>query len=391
MNIGLFTDCYNPAMNGVVSSIVQLKAELEGRGHKVIVFTVTYPNMEKECSSIYRFSSIPFRSDIGIRIGLPRYRHLRSIVRQEQVDLIHTHTEFSMGWMGKRIARNLGLPHIHTAHTIFDYYRHYSLISRGLRIPWIQYLLHRFLIEIQAVICPSAKMKHYLAQFAPSLATTVIKNGANQKQFNHQRLSHREKTTLRSQYGIFETDQVMLFVGRLGKEKRVLQLFDQLKDVLKKRTLYKLLIIGDGPLKKELHHLVDTHQLQQQVIMTGNIKWEHINQIYQLADVFVTVSLSEVCPMTLIEACMSGLPIIARRDPGITDLVINGQNGLLVDSDSQFGNTLWGLLNNQNQLNSFSNYSQILSKQFNIDQHTELVEALYQNTIHHSNAIIKKN
>ena len=64
-------------------------------------------------------------------------------------------------------------------------------------------------------------------------------------------------------------------------------------------------------------------------------------ELYAIAHAFATASLSEIHPMTLIEAAMCGLPIVARRDVSFVGLVRDGYNGFLVDSDRAIAGKLW--------------------------------------------------
>jgi len=132
MNIGLFADCYRPTQSGVVTAIVQLKAGLERRGHRVVVMTVATPPYVEDDAAVYRFRSIPFSQDNAWRLGSFASGGSNRIAERERLDLIHTHTEFGLGWAGRRAAHALRLPWIHTAHTLYEEYRHYLFFGRWL-------------------------------------------------------------------------------------------------------------------------------------------------------------------------------------------------------------------------------------------------------------------
>ena len=82
--------------------------------------------------------------------------------------------------------------------------------------------------------------------------------------------------------------------------------------------------------------------------------------------------------MTLIEASMCGLPIIARRDEGFVDLIKNDYNGYTVDSDQQIAEMLSEILCDETRLFRFSKNGLALSDKFNTETHVEKLEALYQ-------------
>ena len=104
MHIAFFTDCYRPTRNGVVTSITEAAAELHRRGHTITVITAHYPGYAAYEPGVYRVPSLPFKRDIELRLGLANSRFVRQIVESRAIDVIHTHTEFSLGWAARRLA-----------------------------------------------------------------------------------------------------------------------------------------------------------------------------------------------------------------------------------------------------------------------------------------------
>ena len=232
MNVGIFTDCYPPTKNGVSTAIVQAVQELERRGHKVVVFTVTCPGATGRDPGVYRFPSLPFNPQIEIRLGVVRQGTIDRIVTREQLDIIHTHTEFSLGWAGKRAARRAGLPAVHTLHTLYPAYRHYLPLARLLPERTIGRLLARILTGYDVVVCPSEKGRAYVASCVPEMPTAVIGNGVSRERFNLKRVTADDRERLRAALGIDPADRVILYVGRLAQEKRVLALLAALQPLL---------------------------------------------------------------------------------------------------------------------------------------------------------------
>jgi 1,2-diacylglycerol 3-alpha-glucosyltransferase len=115
----------------------------------------------------------------------------------------------------------------------------------------------------------------------------------------------------------------------------------------------------------------------QQIIFTGYVNWEQIYKLYSIADIFVTASLSEVHSMTVIEASMCGLPIVARRDESYEDLIEDKYNGYLTDSDRQIVERVSDLLGDEMTLRQFSKNGRIVSEKFTTETHAEHVEFLY--------------
>jgi 1,2-diacylglycerol 3-alpha-glucosyltransferase len=381
MNIGMFTDCYFPSRNGVVSSMAQLREGLEKRGQNTSVFTVRHPADSGDVAGVHKFASMPFRSDIDLRLGLPAYRRALSLARRERLDLVHSHTEFTMGWLGRQIARKLNIPHVHTCHTLFEEYKHYSILTRWLPGTAIQKALNGFLSGVDAVICPSGKMQQYLTEFVPNLDSLIIENGVDEKRFTPALPEDPDAASLKSQYGIRKSDRVILVIGRLGREKRLVPLLHHLSDLLRQNSHYKFLLVGGGPLKSALRRSARNLGIEQQLILTDFVGWSQVHRFYSMSDVFASISLSEVCPMTLIEAGMCGIPVIARRDAATEAIVRNGFNGFLIDRDEQLGEKVGFLLENTNRRNELSSNCITCSQRFTIGNCSKHVHNLYQRLI----------
>jgi glycosyltransferase involved in cell wall biosynthesis len=97
---------------------------------------------------------------------------------------------------------------------------------------------------------------------------------------------------------------------------------------------WELSIIGDGSYKNQLHQLVDTQKLNDRVRFYGWCKQAELLPILAQAHIFVNPSRHEGMPNAVLEAMASGLPIIATRIAGNEDLVINGKNGFLIESEN---------------------------------------------------------
>ena len=378
MNIGLFADCYTPTVSGVVTSLLQLKQGLEQRGHRVLIFTVAGPEYVDQDSAVHNVPSLPFNRASGFRLGLTKPRAIERLVRAEALDLIHTHTEYSLGWMGKRAARRLHLPLVHTAHTLHQEYRHYLPLGRLVSTRMVQRYLKLFLADYDLVVCPSNKALAYVRTSAPEVKTVVVENGIARERFMPHPLTPDQWCTARQALGLSTSDRVLLYVGRIAPEKRVLELLAALTPLLRHHTHYKLLFVGDGPAREHLLQARNRSGLQDQVLSVGRVAWEQTHRFYAIADLFVTASLSEVQPMTLIEASLCGLPIVARRDASFAGLVEDGHNGYLVDADLQLADCAAGLLRDESRRNTFAHNSLLRAQGFTAEKHVETIETLYQ-------------
>ncbi len=387
MNIALFLDCYLPMKNGVLTSVLNLKEGLEKSGHRAVVVGVQvkgYRNGDKNVL-LCPLVSFDFGTKQGYGLGLVNRKNLYGFLRKNKVEIIHTHTEYAIGLAGKFAAKKLGLPRVSTFHTMWEEYSNYSPL---LKIkPLIRNYLKYYYTGTSVITAPSIKAKKYSDLINPEIPKVVIPNAIDLHKFKAEPIGKEELAALRKKHGIQAGDKIIVFLGRIGPEKRVEALFDTLAPVLKKNSGFKLLFIGDGPALEDLKRQAAKLGIGNQVIFTGFVEWEKVHKYFALADLFASASLSEVHPMTFIEALMSGLPIVARKDDSYLDLVESGQNGYLTDTDREIGRKSEEILKSEKILAEFSAKSLEISQRFSIENHVNKMTALYEQVLENRNGI----
>ncbi|MGR9108248.1 MAG: glycosyltransferase [Gammaproteobacteria bacterium] len=381
MNVAIFTDCYFPVKNGVVTSIAQLKSGLEARGHRVIVFTVAAEDYRESDPDVIRFPSFPIGLGTELRFGLVDQRRVNRIIASEQIQLIHSHTEFNLCLSAIRAARRFRLPRVQTTHTLWEEYTHYLLNGRLINGALVRFFARRLFGGFQGLVAPSIKAANYYGRLLPGIPLRVIPNGMDPERFKRRDYTDGERQKIRSEFGIDSAHQVILFVGRIGREKRVLELFQALSPVLRSRPRSRLVFVGDGPEFNALRARCRELKLEKQVICTGYVEWDWIGGLYSIADLFVTASLSEVHPMTVLEAMMWSLPVVARKDDCFLDSVNHGINGYLLDSDAGFAQQVAELLDDEDKRRRFGQESLKIAQSFTGQRHTERMEEFYRDVV----------
>lgn len=384
MNIAIFSDAYIPVKNGVTTSVVQLKEGLEKRGHNVIVITVDVPDYEEKDPNVYRLPSInaSFGSGTDARLGfLFNYLPIIRFLKKKKIDIIHTHTEFTIALYGKKAAKKLKLPLVQSTHTMWEEYRHYILNGKIFTRGMVRKMMSTFMKNAYCLVCPSIKAEKYYKGLLPSISTVVINNGIDVDKFKSSVITEGEIASLRKTFDFKKTDKILLFVGRIGNEKRVLELFNIVVPILKENSQIKMIFTGVGPLTEQISDIAKRLKIEKQVIFTGFVNWDLVYRLYSISDLFVTASLSEVQPMTLIEASMCGLPMIVRRDDSYLDLVHDGKNGYVVDSDEEMTVKIHSLIYDDEKLKRFSEYSLRNSSKFTAENHVKRMEKFYQEVL----------
>jgi 1,2-diacylglycerol 3-alpha-glucosyltransferase len=181
--------------------------------------------------------------------------------------------------------------------------------------------------------------------------------------------------------GFQKQDKIMIFVGRIGPEKRILELVTLLMPYLKEDSSLKFIVVGDGGYLEKLKNLSAENGLSKQIIFTGFIPWNQVNQYYLISDLFITLSVSEVMPMTMIEALLSGLAIACIKDDAYDRMIDHRVNGVTLKTDHEVVKQAIALLSDTPRLNQYKQASLALSKQFSSNSHGEQVLKFYQYAI----------
>lgn len=326
MNIGLFTDTYFPQVSGVATSIKTLRDELTSRGHNVYIFTTSDPRAHDSAEDgIFRFPSVPFVSFKDRRIAFSGWFKALRIARHLQLDIVHNQTEFSLGMMGKFVAREMGIPCLHTYHTMYQDYLHYIANGRILKPRNVAHLAYFYMKNMSGVIAPSERVLDTLTSYGITAPIKVIPTGVNLSVYQHHD-TQEQKLALRENLGYHADTPVLLSLSRLAFEKNIQELVASMPDILAINPRIQLLIVGDGPARASLERQTREMHLTNHITFAGEVENDQVYHYYQMADVFVSASDSESQGLTYDEALASDLPIVVRRskytdrlidDPGI--------------------------------------------------------------------------
>ncbi len=323
MKIGLFTDTYFPQVSGVATSIKTLRDQLSAMGHEVYIFTTTDPAAdpkEDQAAGIYRFPSIPFVSFTDRRIAVSGWWKVLRLAKKLDLDVVHNQTEFSLGVMGKMVAREMKIPCLHTYHTMYQDYLHYIANGRVLRPKDVAHLAHFYLKNMTGVIAPSERVLDTLLTYGVEAPIRVIPTGVNLEVFQTPD-TKEEISSLRKKLGFDDDTPVLLSLSRVAFEKNIHALIEAMPDILEQQPAAQLLIVGEGPARPTLERQVREMGLSDHVSFTGQVDNDQVSHYYQMADVFVSASDSETQGLTYDEALASDLPIVVMRSEYTDELI----------------------------------------------------------------------
>jgi len=346
LSIGIFTDTYRPQINGVATLLPILERVLRERGHEVYVFAPAYETRRAQLENgrIFRFPAFPFWYHKESRVTIPYHREARRAFGQ--LDIVHSHTPFSMGLLGIRVARRYGIPHLHTYHTLFTEYLHY--LPRYLRPSpeFVKRVSRAFCNRCDGVTVPTTPMKEELLSYGIQVPIWVLLFGMDIEAF-----SRPPSRDVRAELGLLPQERALLCAGRLSREKNVSFVLRAFRRVLSRRRDIRLAIVGDGPARTELEREAQELGLGDRVLFTGYRAWEVLVDYYKGADLFVYASKTETQGIVFTEAQAAGLPVVAVGEMGAVEAVDDGVTGLLVEEDEEkFAEAVLRLLNDRKRL-----------------------------------------
>ncbi len=375
MNICIFTDCYLPVKNGVVTSIVQTEKVLRSKGHNVIIITAGVPGF-KYADNVFAFRSVPVINKILIRHAFINMSKVVSILKENRIDIIHIHTEFAAGIAGKKAARILKLPALYTAHTLYSHYKHYVLLEWIKSEYFIKRLYKRFMKDMNLIIAPSVKMKNYLENIDGNKKFIVLNNCIDEE-YLRRTIRENDIKLLLKKYHIIDADRLVIFIGRISGEKKIFELSGKVYDVIKDLDNVKFIAIGGGVQLRKYRRSVKNKR--DKIIAAGYLEWKDAVSLLSRSSVFVTISDSEVNPMTVLESVHCGIPVICKNDGSAENMIVNNENGFLIDDDSEFKEKLAMLLSD-NELHAKMASSHVKKTMLSGDSIDELIK-LYRSAV----------
>lgn len=377
MNIGLFTDTYFPQLSGVATSIQTLKNALEKNGHSVFIFTTTDPHLGKGTiePNVFRVSSVPFVSFTDRRIAFRGLFQATKIAKEVKLDIVHTQTEFSMGMIGKYVAHSLGIPAIHTYHTMYEDYLHYVLNGHLLKPYHVKQFTKAYLHNMDGVVAPSGRVKETLTRYGVTIPMRIIPTGVDLTAINE-----NPRRDVRKELGIDSNEKVILTLSRVAAEKKIDQILDVLPTVLEIEPNVKFVIAGDGPDVQPLKDQVARLSLEDYVIFAGSVEHSDVGNYYRMADLFVSASDTETQGLTYIEALAAGTKCVVYSTDYTEHVFDNKELGSTFTTKNEMTNEIIDYLK-ANQFTIPKNLKEKKLIDVSADTFAHKIEDFYQEAI----------
>ncbi len=330
LNIAFFCDAYRPTCSGVAVSVETTANELRARGHRVTIYAPRYNGYEEHDPNVIRFAAghwflakdfpvaWPLLTRANVRKGL-RFR-------QAKYDIVHSHSPFTIGTVGARWARSNRVPIVFTFHTLYHRYLHYVPAPRNWTRSYIVWWVRQYCGLCDAIIAPSRSVAQVVARLAPQIPRRVIPTGIDVARF-----SEGDRNGVRQTLKIGDDETVLLYVGRIVREKNLEFLMRALAPILRQSsTRTRLVLVGIGDDFETMRETAHSLGIADRTVFTGHVAPEEMPNFYAAANLFVFASRTETQGVSIAEALAAGLPCVVVGAMGAAESVENGVNGLVV-------------------------------------------------------------
>lgn len=295
---------------GAETHAISLIKGLAAKGHSIVFVT---GKVDNGCRPVLG-DSVSAHFELSLQTINPldkfiSYRRIAQIAAEHQIDIIHAHHR-NAGYFAELLCRRKHIPYVVTVHdpwhaTPFKkshgkVFRRLIAVSDFLK----QLLITRFNVPAERIL--------------------TIHNGIDPLRFEG--ITRDEAVRFRSTFSLGADEIVLSQISRISKAKGQFDLLNALK-LLPLDLPYHCLIVGEGKERAQLEHLAESFGLSRKVTFCGY--QSNIPVVLAATDVMLLPSHREGLPLSIVEAMLSHVPVIAASTAGVPEIITHGQNGLL--------------------------------------------------------------
>jgi len=378
MRIGIFTNTYPPAVNGVANCVAAYRQGLMDRGHDVVVFAPCPGDYERRADpdNVYRFPALPVPLDMDYSIAFPYSRSVVKALRRLDFDVIHTQHPVWVGAWGAWYARWADVPLVTTVHTEYELFANMVPLPEALVEMYLRVRVTSYCNKCQVVTTAVDSTRQRLQEQGVTTPVEILPNPTNIATF-----AAADGRAVRRRYGVNDETVLLGSVGRLSPEKNLGLLMAAVSQVLRREPHTAFLVVGEGPKKEAMQQMAANMGIAERVFFAGAVAHTEIPDFQAALDLFVTTSLSETQPLAYTEAMAAGTPVVAMKAPGAEDMIEDGINGLLADEEagaSGLAEVVLGLVQDPARRAEIGHRAQEWVKQFDVDHVTQRLLGIYE-------------
>lgn len=326
MNVAIFSYYYLPITNGVVLTIRDWYEKAVKQGDKATIF-IPYMGESSSYPYVHAYPAIPLYRKFGITMPTFPEQSIEKVFALKSFDCIHVHHPFFIGSLALFFKKKYQVPLVYTYHTrIGDYiHTYFPFLSRYIVRLMIRILLVRFINQSDAVTVANQLLREELVRMGVKVPTYIVPPGVPTKIIaSGNRLATRKKLRIHA------NRKVLLYVGRLAKEKNIYFLLKVFAKLYANDHTLVFLLAGNGLEEDRIRAFIKKHRLHRSVILTTHETPSSIADIYAAADMFMYASQTETYGRVLVEAMAARLPVVVLDAPAVIGIVKDHVNGRIV-------------------------------------------------------------
>ncbi len=323
----MISDTYLPQVNGVATSIYLSKKYLEMRGHEVYIVAPVCPENDDKVLVV---PGVVFPMEKQHKMVFANAVKILEFAQKNGIELIHSHDPMALGVRALKLQKDMKIPHTHTYHTLMTEYRHYVPPPFTPDRKTVEEFSKWFCNKVNVVIAPTEEIKNELMRYGVERPIEIIPTGIDTLEF-----STPPTKDVRKMYNIPSNAVLLMYAGRLAKEKNLAFLSRVVARFMKQNQEAWFLIVGDGPDRKDVEKYFESENLLERITFTGYVPHNEMNDYYKASDLFVFASLTETQGLVALEALASGTPVVAIAYKGVANVLKNGEGALTVDANEE--------------------------------------------------------
>jgi 1,2-diacylglycerol 3-alpha-glucosyltransferase len=374
MRIIIFSNAYKPTVSGVVTSIALFRRGLIEAGHDVHIVAPVHKGFDDEEPYVFRLPALDLPGQLDLSLAVPFKAPIAITVHGIKPALIDSQHPILMGDLAVAFARDLSLPLVFTFHSRYDEYaQRYVPIAPDLAGMVTEEIVGRYLEKCTHVVAPTASIRDdILREYDADVPVTVVPTPMDLSAY-HNLDPQRVRATL----GL-ETAELLLYVGRLAREKGLDFLLRAFTMITATRPQARLLLAGEGPERDGLQKIARELGLGEQVVFAGAIPHSEVPHYAAAADLFVFSSVIETQGLVLIEAMAAGTPVVAVEAPAPVNALDGGGGIFVPPREDAFADAVLELLSDEPRRRMMGEHARQAMQRYTVPAATERLLAVYE-------------
>lgn len=350
------------------------------KGYEVHVATnmdiKKYKNIEGRIQNII-WNNIDFARNPFTKNTVIALKQLITLMKTNKYELVHVHTPVGgiLGRLAAKISNTNNV--VYTAHG-FHFYKG-APIQNWL----IYYPIEKFMARYTDAIITMNDEDYKIAykKFKTRIKNNIFKVNGVGIDLNRYNISNEKDIDFKKSLNLEEEDFIITVIAELSKRKNHMQLLKAMKEIIKTHPDIKAIFVGDGNLYNHIEEYIKEHRLEKNIILLGFRN--DVEKILNITDVVGLFSYQEGLPKNIMEGMVAKKSIICTNIRGNKDLVIDGENGYLININdiNTTIDKVKDLYENKMMRLKFENNNSLLIKKYSISNVIKDIEDIYEKII----------